>query len=138
MHFSIGLRTAALLAALPASLAAQYHLSVSYDSVYDNYDSSVNTVACSSKLRSMGFDTLGSIPTFPNIGGAMLVSKSGSDNCGTCWKLEYNNRTVAVLVIDSTDDGFNISKDAYIKLDSMSTGRLEASATEVSVSDCGL
>lgn len=46
--------------------------SLSYDNTYDNADQSLTTVACSdgpNGLMSLGYTTLGQLPTFPNVGG---------------------------------------------------------------------
>lgn len=75
---------------------------VSYDPVYDNRDQSLDTVLCSTGsngLETKNFTTFGSLPNFPNIGGAEAVKGFNSPACGTCWALTYKNLTINVCVI---------------------------------------
>ncbi|PCH38042.1 Cerato-platanin, partial [Wolfiporia cocos MD-104 SS10] len=103
---------------------AQSTVPVSYDTTYDNSTSSLNVTACSYELERLGFTTLGSLPDFPYIGGASVVPPNGSSGCGTCWELEYDGNTVAILAVDYTQEGFNLAK--------------EATASQVDSSACGL
>ncbi|KAF9815290.1 hypothetical protein IEO21_04653 [Rhodonia placenta] len=120
---------------------AQATVPVSYDTVYDNCSASLSTVACSSQLESLGYDTFGSLPDFPFIGGAAVVTPYGSGECGSCWELSYQGNRITVLAIDYTDQGFNIAEEAFDVLtngQAQSLGRLEAVATQVNISACGL
>ena len=75
---------------------------VSYDPVYDNRNQSLDTVLCSTGsngLETKNFTTFGSLPNFPNIGGAEAVTGFNSPACGTCWALTYKNLTINVCVI---------------------------------------
>ncbi len=65
----------ALLAAASTTLAAT--VSVSYDETYDNASGSLTSVACSdgtNGLITKGFSSFGSLPQFPNVGGAAAVA----------------------------------------------------------------
>ncbi|CAL1716484.1 unnamed protein product [Somion occarium] len=80
---------------VPAALAAT--VSVSYDQVYDQSSNSLATVACSdgsNGLLTKGFTTFGSLPSFPNIGGAPAVGGWNSPACGTCWRLAFNGTSI--------------------------------------------
>jgi hypothetical protein len=69
---------------------------VSFDNTYDNSGGSLATVACSDGANGLlsRFPTFGSLPTFPNIGGAQAVEGHGSSNCGTCWQLTFNGNSI--------------------------------------------
>lgn len=75
---------------------AQQSVSVSFDNTYDNAGGSLNTVACSDGPNGLEprFSTFGSLPSFPNIGGAQVVTGFGSPNCGTCWRLEFQGNSI--------------------------------------------
>lgn len=95
--FSTFATSIAILSAFAVQTQAQSTVSVSFDNTYDNASGSLNTVACSNGpngLESKGFTTFGSLPSFPNIGGAQVISGFNSPNCGTCWKLEFNGNSI--------------------------------------------
>ena len=129
------------LAALCASVFA---VTVSYDQTYDNASGSLDTVACSdgpNGLETKGYTTFGSLPHFPNIGGAAAVAGWNSPQCGTCWQLTYNGKSINVLAVDHTDSGFNIALEAMNTLtnnQAVFLGRVDATATQVAASQCGL
>jgi hypothetical protein len=82
---------------LLAASALSAVVTVSYDNTYDASGGSLSTVACSdgaNGLLTKGFTTFGSLPSFPNIGGAAAVPGWNSTNCGTCWALSFNNVTI--------------------------------------------
>ncbi|TBU50579.1 Cerato-platanin-domain-containing protein [Dichomitus squalens] len=132
----------ALLAAVSTTLAAT--VTVSYDETYDNSDGQLTTVACSdgpNGLITKGFSTFGSLPHFPNIGGAAAVAGWNSAQCGSCWQLTYNGKSINVLAIDHTDSGFNVALGALNTLtdnQGVFLGRVNATAKQVAASACGL
>ncbi|KAI0329946.1 Cerato-platanin [Cubamyces sp. BRFM 1775] len=134
----------ALVLTFTALLSSALAVTVSYDQTYDSSSGDLHTVACSDGPNGMltkGFTTFGSLPHFPNIGGAAAVAGWNSANCGTCWKLTYNGRSINVLAIDHTDSGFNIALEAMNTLtnnQAVFLGRVDAQATQVDVSQCGL
>ncbi|TFK45635.1 epl1 protein [Heliocybe sulcata] len=129
------------LAALVSSVAA---ITVSYDTTYDNGGQSLDTVACSDGtdgLTTKGFSTFNSLPDFPYIGGSDSVAGWNSANCGSCWQLTYNDKTITILVIDHANEGFNLSEEAMNDLtdgQAEALGRVDAQATQVDASQCGL
>ena len=131
-----------LLAAVSTTLAAT--VTVSYDETYDNANGQLTTVACSdgpNGLITKGYTTFGSLPHFPNIGGAAAVGGWDSSMCGTCWQLTYNGKSINVLAIDHADEGFNIALEAMNTLtggQAQQLGRINASVKQVSASSCGL
>ncbi|KAI0648422.1 Cerato-platanin [Trametes meyenii] len=133
---------AVALLAIPAALCDV--VSVSFDQVYDNAAGSLTTVACSdgqNGLITKGFTTFGSLPTFPNIGGAPAVTGFNSPACGTCWQLTHNGTSINVLAIDTGAKGFNIALAAMNKLtnnNAVQVGRINITATQVDASACGL
>ncbi|KAI0352772.1 Cerato-platanin [Trametes cingulata] len=134
----------ALVLTFTALVSSAFAVTVSYDQTYDNANGDLHTVACSdgpNGMLSKGFSTFGSLPHFPNIGGAAAVGGWGSANCGTCWKLTYQGRSINVLAIDHTDAGFNIALEAMNVLTNNQgefLGRIDAQATQVPASQCGL
>ncbi|KAH9894066.1 Cerato-platanin [Cubamyces lactineus] len=134
----------ALVLTFTALLSSALAVTVSYDQTYDNSSGDLHTVACSDGPNGMltkGFTTFGSLPHFPNIGGAAAVAGWNSASCGTCWKLTYNGRSINVLAIDHTDAGFNIALEAMNTLTNNQAeflGRIDAQATQVDASQCGL
>ncbi|KAK7688821.1 hypothetical protein QCA50_007510 [Cerrena zonata] len=87
----------------------------------------------------MNYTTYGSLQNFPNIGGAAAVSAWNSVACGTCWELTYKNKSINVLAIDHTDEGFNISEDGLNQLTDGRLGhlgRIDAVVRQVHTSAC--
>ncbi|KAF2187481.1 Asp f 13-like protein [Zopfia rhizophila CBS 207.26] len=118
-------------------------ITVSWDAGYDDAGRSLTAVACSDGANGLitryGWQTQGNIPTFPNIGGYQGIPGWNSNQCGTCWALTYNGRTINVLAIDHTATGFNIGKQAMNTLTNGNAdqfGRVEASFAQVAASDC--
>ena len=132
------------LAILAAAAAPVLGVTLSYDETYDNSAGSLSTVACSdgsNGLLTKGFSTFGSLPHFPNVGGAQAVAGWNSASCGSCWKLTYNGKSINVLAIDHAASGFNIAKAAMNTLtngQAEALGRIDVTATQVSASSCGL
>jgi hypothetical protein len=130
--------------ALFVSSATAATVTVSYDQTYDNAGQSLAVVACSdgpNGLLTKGFTTFGSLPRFPNIGGAVAIGGWNSASCGTCWKLTYQNRSIFVLAVDHADAGFNIALTAMNQLTNNQAtflGRVNADAVQVASSNCGL
>lgn len=115
----------------------------SYDTVYDNASSSMNTVACSDGPHGLAkkYPTFSNLPTFPNIGGASAIAGWNSVNCGTCWNLTFEGVSILVTAIDQTDDGFNLAEEALNTLTDGNAewyGAVQADAAQVDKSLCGL
>ena len=105
----------------------------------------MNTVACSDGAAGLAsrFPTFGSVPTFPNIGGASAISGFVSPDCGTCWELTDQTTGVSIFItaIDHAGNGFNIAEEAMNTLtdgQAVFLGRIDAAATQVDKSNCGL
>ncbi|KZT02580.1 immunomodulatory protein [Laetiporus sulphureus 93-53] len=136
MKFTVAL--VAAVCAVPAVLAGQYK--VTYDTIYDNANDSVDNVACSGTLSGKGYTTFGSLPDFPYIGGAFAVTGYDSPGCGTCWELTYNGTSINIFAIDTAAEGFNIAEEALNALthgNAVQDGYVYAAATQVDVSACG-
>ncbi|KAK0201906.1 immunomodulatory protein [Desarmillaria ectypa] len=129
------------LALIPSCALA---VTVGYDSGYGIGSNSLANVACSNGangLLTKGFTTYGSLPTFPNITSSSTIAGWNSPNCGTCWRLAYNNRTVTVLAIDHAQSGFYTSQaalDALTNGHAVEFGTVQATATQIAASACGL
>ena len=130
--------------ALLAVAAPALGVTLSYDEAYDNASASLATVACSDGshgLLTKGFSTFGSLPHFPNIGGAAAIAGWNSASCGTCWQLTYNGKSINVLAVDHADAGFNVAKGAMNSLtngQAEKLGRIDVTAKQVAASKCGL
>lgn len=125
--------------------AAASAASVAYDTGYDDGARSMTAVSCSDGANGLitkyGWQTQGAIPRFPYIGAADAVGGWNSAQCGTCWQLTYNGKSINVLAIDHAASGFNIALDAMNALtngQATSLGRVEAQSVQVPVSNCGL
>ena len=115
---------------------------------YDNSGTSLNNVACSNGnngLVTRGYTDFGSLPTFPNIGGAFAVGAWNSPECGSCWELTnpVTGVTIYVTAIDTVFSGFDLSDQAVSTLtngQSASPGFsfVNVDATQVPDYICGL
>lgn len=136
--------TTLAFAALALLVPSAFGITVSYDQAYDNGSSSLDTVACSdgaNGLLTKGFSTFGSLPHFPNIGGAAAVGGWNSAQCGSCWQLTFKGKSINVLAVDHADAGFNIALGAMNTLtngQAQQLGRIDATAKQVAASQCGL
>ena len=133
---------AALALALPAF--AQTTQTLSYDTTYDGASLSLTAVACSNGANGLitkGYTTLGSLPTFPNVGGVYTVTGWNSPACGTCYNVTYGSKTISVLAVDVALDGFNLSEEAMNTLtggQAVDLGRVDVTSVQVPASVCGL
>ncbi|KAI0303334.1 Cerato-platanin [Multifurca ochricompacta] len=135
---------ATLFAVVSAAATHSTVVNVRYDTVYDDPNRSLNIVACSTGengLLTKGFTDFGSLPTFPNIGGAEAVEGWNSEQCGSCYRLSHGARSIHVTAIDAAGDGFNIGLEALNELtggEGENLGIISARATRVHQSHCGL
>jgi hypothetical protein len=119
-------------------------ITVSYDAGYSDGSRSLTAVACSdgsNGLLTEGYTTQGSLPSFPNIGGASVIAGWNDANCGSCWALTYKGVTINVLAIDHAGAGFNIATEAMDALtggQAVQLGRIDADYQQVDVSACKL
>lgn len=117
---------------------------ITYNTVYDNADTSLNDTACSNGVNGLitkGYTTLGSLPDFPYIGGSFAVPHWNSTGCGTCWELSYNGTSINVAAVDTAGVGFDLSLDAYNVLtdgQGVAAGFVFATVAQVDASVCGL
>ncbi|KAM0485346.1 protein SnodProt1 precursor [Trichoderma gamsii] len=138
MQFSSLFKLALFTAAVSAD-------TVSYDTGYDDASRSLTVVSCSDGANGLitryHWQTQGQIPRFPYIGGVQAVAGWNSPSCGTCWKLTYSGKTIYVLAVDHSAAGFNIGLDAMNALtngNAVQYGRVDATASQVAVKNCGL
>ncbi|KAJ3877028.1 Cerato-platanin [Lentinula edodes] len=117
-----------------------------FDTTYDNANQSLSTVACSDGVNGLltkGFTTFGSLPTFPNIGGASAVTGFNSPNCGSCWNVTFTNSTtgdsttLSILAID-VGSGFVVSQEAMDNLtndNAVALGVVNVDSVQVNASE---
>ncbi|KAF2819353.1 Cerato-platanin [Ophiobolus disseminans] len=120
-------------------------ISVSYDTGYDDASRALTSVSCSDGANGLitkyGWASQGSVAGFPRIGGYVGVEGWNSAQCGTCYGVTYKGKTVYVLAVDHTDNGFNLAKAAMDDLtngQAAQLGRIEAQYAQVAVSNCGI
>ncbi|KAL5513434.1 hypothetical protein ACEPAH_3833 [Sanghuangporus vaninii] len=116
-----------------------------FDNAFDNAAGDMNTVSCSTGFNGLAsqFPTFGSLPTFPNIGGASAIAGFDSTECGSCWQLTFptTGKSINVTAIDHAGDGFNLSQEALDELtngNAVAVGAIQVDAVEVDRSACGL
>ncbi|KAF2150875.1 epl1 protein [Myriangium duriaei CBS 260.36] len=133
------------LLALLSTLALATATTVSYDTGYDDPNRSLNVLSCSDGANGLetryNWQVQDQISHFPLIGGADAIAGWNSAACGTCWQLSYNGNTINVLAVDHAAAGFNIGQkamDALTNGQSVQLGRIDAAATQVDKSACGL
>ncbi|KAK0464352.1 immunomodulatory protein [Desarmillaria tabescens] len=120
-----------LFSTIALALIPSYALAVSvgWDSGYGAGDNSLNNVACSNGengLESKGYTTYGTLPNFPYIASSDVVDG-----------MEQN---ITVLTIDRAVSGIFTSEAALNDLTNgqAALGSVEANATQVDASACGL
>jgi hypothetical protein len=110
---------------------------VTWTNKYDNKNGNTKGVACPDLDHR--YPHFKDFPDFPYIGAAWNV-KPNNQYCGTCWNLTdlKTHKTISVAIIDSTKTGYNISKEAFDKLNGGKSGSwLQAEAKQVPPSYCG-
>lgn len=133
---------------------------VSYDTGYDNGSRSLTALSCSDGSNGLitkyNWNTQANVPSFPRIGGYQGVEGWNSAQvslfhsfqchrltvlqCGTCYGVTYNGKTIYVLAVDHTANGFNLAKAAMDELtngQAAQLGRIEAQYAQVPTSNCG-
>ncbi|KAL6886826.1 eliciting plant response-like protein [Trichoderma evansii] len=129
-------------AAAVISVASAETVSVTFDTVYDDPSRSLSKVACWRK--GTGFmpkldwklqkDAVGFI-------GIDAIRAFSSAQCFSCWKIEYGDKHISLFAIDSADSGIVLSLNA---MQSLTGGRarelvrIDATATQISLSNCGI
>ncbi|KAL0947649.1 hypothetical protein HGRIS_013736 [Hohenbuehelia grisea] len=137
------------LAILTALILPVASVSVTYDTVYDNRDGSLDTVACSNGpngLKTRGFNKFGDLPNFPFIGGAAEVAGWNSPRCGSCYALTFTDgqgvkKSINILAVDHAANGLNIGLQAMNTLTNghgVEYGVVDVSYKPVSPHVCGL
>lgn len=114
-----------------------------YDTTYDNASGDMNAVSCSDGANGLAsrYPTFGSLPTYPNIGGASAIAGWGSAECGSCWSLTYENAQIYFTAIDHSADGFVLSQEALDTLtdgQAVALGHVDVTATQVDSTLCGI
>ena len=151
------------IAALGLGLASLTSaISVSYDTGYDDASRSLASLSCSDVANGLitkhGWNTQGNVPSFPRIGGYSGIAGWNSPQvcsnddisvdyntneppqCGTCYGVTYNGKTVYVLAVDHTANGFNLAKGAMDELtngQAAALGRIDAQYAQVGTNMCG-
>jgi hypothetical protein len=103
----------------------------------------MTAVSCSDGANGLitkyGWQTQGAIPAYPYIGGYQGIAGWNSDQCGTCYSLTYNGKTIYVLAIDHSATGFNLAQQAMDDLtngQAVQLGRIDVPYVQVASSNC--
>jgi hypothetical protein len=70
-----------------------------------------------------------------------MLSVANGYQCGTCYGITYNGKTIYVLAIDHAASGFNLAQgamDALTNNQAVALGRVDAAYVQVENSKCGL
>lgn len=140
----VAMKLTSAIISLVALFSVASAVDVRYDPQYDNSEISLSAVTCSNGangLLTKKYTTFGSLPSFPNIGAAKAVGGWNSPECGSCWQISYEGKSVNVIVVDHTGDGFNLSLEAVNALTdghAEDFGVVHAQAKQVDKSLCGL
>ncbi|KXX81471.1 Protein SnodProt1 [Madurella mycetomatis] len=125
--------------------AAASATTVSYDVGYDDANRSLTAVACSDGTNGVmwkyNWRVQGDVTNFPYIGGAQAIASWNSPNCGTCWSVTYNGKTIHILAIDHASQGLNLGLNAMNDLTNgraEALGRVDANVAQVPLANCGL
>ncbi|EME46067.1 hypothetical protein DOTSEDRAFT_70155 [Dothistroma septosporum NZE10] len=136
------MKTVGIISILAAAASAT---TVSYDEGYDQAGRSLTAVSCSDGdnglITKYGYQTQGAIPGFPSIGGSSDIAGWDSPQCGKCYQVTYNGVSINFVAIDHVAEGVNLSKEAMDNLtggQAVAKGRVDATVTQVDVSQCGL
>lgn len=73
-----------------ATPASPQQIPVWYDTLYDQADTPLSSVACSGVLINDSYNTFGDLPGYPLIGGAPQIDSWDSPSCGSCWQFIYS------------------------------------------------
>ncbi|KAF5372979.1 hypothetical protein D9758_001449 [Tetrapyrgos nigripes] len=136
------------LALLPSLTSA---VTLQYDNNYDDKSFSLSNVACSDGpdglMTRFGWQTIGDIPAYPNIGAVDAIAGWGSSACGSCWQLTYVDEngishTENILGIDHAGSGFmNVAQQTMDELtdgNAVFFGHVDVQITQVDASACGI
>lgn len=138
--FASVMAPAVLTTNIAAALAT---ISVSYDPGYDNGNRALTSVSCSDGTNGLitkyKWNTQGQISNFPYIGGFVGIAGWNSPQCGSCYSITWNGKTINILAIDHTETGFNIAEQAMNDLtggNAVQLGRIDAQYVQVDISNC--
>ncbi|PFH53558.1 hypothetical protein AMATHDRAFT_1210 [Amanita thiersii Skay4041] len=146
MRFFTTLTSLVLLCASSQATTA----TLAYDPVYDDGGHSLSTVTCSNGpygLLNRGFTNFASLPNFPNIGAASVVTGWTSDKCGSCWQLTYTpprgpKRSIYMLAIDGAPGGGFVTglraMNYLTNNRAIQLGRVDVVSRQVHESKCSL
>lgn len=133
-----------MVTAIPTvKLAARDESTLAYDTIYDDASGSMDSVACSDGENGLApkYPTFGDLPTYPNVGGTPSITGWNDESCGSCWQLQWNDKSVYFTGIDVGGDSFVGPKTALDDLTdgrAEELGRVDVTATQVDGSNCGL
>ncbi|THU92134.1 Cerato-platanin [Dendrothele bispora CBS 962.96] len=121
-----------------------------FDNTYDDRGTPLTSVACSDGANGLitrfGWQTIGEIPSYPNIGAVDAIAGFNSPNCGTCWQVTFTDsngvaHTENILGIDHAGSGFNVAQQAMDELtdgNAVAFGNVDVQAVQVDASACGI
>ncbi|ESK87452.1 cs antigen [Moniliophthora roreri MCA 2997] len=97
---SLGLAASVAVAQTPGPTP----FTLSYNDIYQDRNQPLEPLACGggqNGLVTRGYDVLGRIPNFDNVGAGNAASYN-SQGCGACYKLIYRDNSAYITLVDNT------------------------------------
>ena len=120
---------------------------VTYNTLYDDPSWPLSSTACSNGVNGLEnkWPTLGDVPSYPFVMGIPGLVWN-STLCGTCWQLEYEydadgDKIVTVVIAVDEAGTFDVAEAAFSAWagnSGVEAGAVNATATQISPSDCGI
>ena len=134
-----------LSSAILPCFAQSGNVRVTYNTLYDDPSWPLSSTACSNGVNGLEnkWPTLGDVPNYPFVAGIPGLVWN-STLCGTCWQLEYDaNGTKSLITVIAVDEAgtFDVAEAAFsswLGNSGVAAGAVNATATQLSPSDCGI
>jgi hypothetical protein len=122
--------------ALLAPAASAVTVSLTFDGMYATADQPLSTFSCPGLF---GAERVNQLAAWPNVTATAFIERNLSPNCGTCWQVTYQGRSINLLAIDHAPQGFTASPFTVNWLTSgtgITNGRVDVDVTQIDPSEC--
>lgn len=126
----------ASLVLIAVSSVSAITVSLTFDGAYSVADQPLTAFSC---VGLDGATRVNQLPGFPNVTATVFVERNLSPNCGTCWQLTFEDRSINLLAIDHAPQGFVASPFTVSFLtnnEGITNGRVDVDAIQVDPSLC--
>ncbi|KAJ3209168.1 hypothetical protein HDU82_001270 [Entophlyctis luteolus] len=114
-------------------------VSVAYDRTYDNPHTPLTALACSDGpnglITKFHVSELAEVHHFPFVAGVGTVHSWNSPNCGKCYALSHNAKSIVVVAIDVAAPGtvtaYVAALNALTNGQAVAVGRINAAFFEI-------